>query len=151
MAEAFAKAFGDGLAVEETAASGDASGDEEEDDDEQGPDGRRREDERELRRKVEELEGRIEQARDPRLKSGLQAVLAGLRDQMMDYRDAKSDAGSGEDEDSDDQDGEGEVDDDDEEDGGEEASGEEDEEGSFTDQSKGGQAGTRGQLPPIDR
>ncbi|KAI6087670.1 hypothetical protein F4821DRAFT_102555 [Hypoxylon rubiginosum] len=74
MARAFATAFGEDLLERLDAGGEDSSEDEEEDVEDTNV--------RELRDKIREMELRIEQARTPQLKAGLNSVLAGLRSQL---------------------------------------------------------------------
>ncbi|KAI2605616.1 hypothetical protein GGR54DRAFT_440678 [Hypoxylon sp. NC1633] len=73
MAQAFAMAFGTDLLEE--------CGDDEDDISEDGEEDDEDEKVKELRDKIQEVELRIEQARTPQLKAGLNSVLAGLRNE----------------------------------------------------------------------
>ncbi|KAI1452503.1 hypothetical protein F4805DRAFT_28198 [Annulohypoxylon moriforme] len=77
MARAFATAFGEDLLDKYDDEDGNNSSDEESDVEDEKV--------KELRDKIQELELQVEQARTPQLRSGLNSVLAGLRNQLPDY------------------------------------------------------------------
>ncbi|OTB10752.1 hypothetical protein K445DRAFT_341183 [Daldinia sp. EC12] len=79
MAQAFATAFGEeSLEVDNSDGRESSIGSGDDDDDEEDASVK------ELRNKIQELELRAEQARNPQLKVGLSSVLAGLRNQLPD-------------------------------------------------------------------
>ncbi|CAJ2512497.1 Uu.00g055120.m01.CDS01 [Anthostomella pinea] len=84
MADAFEEAFGAGIIRED---ADDIADDDIEDGAEDGAEAMRM---RELRDKIEELEGQVLHAKSPHMKSGLGSVLAGLRNQLPDDGDGES-------------------------------------------------------------